>query len=67
MSLLEKIEKVLAQAEEEVKNRKDPIRRAEELSDQFSDVKPKTDMPSLEQFMGLPTYSEEKSLFRLDK
>lgn len=64
MSLLKKIEKVLDQIEVEPQGRRDAIRRAEELSDKFSDIEPKTDIPSPERFMGLPTPSKEKLLFQ---
>lgn len=63
MSLLKKLKDVLAQIEAEDEGRRDPIRRAEELSDEFSDIKPKADMPSPEQLMGLPVSSKDDRLW----
>ena len=63
MSILKKIGGILDQIEVEAQGRRDAIRRAEELSDEFSDIKPKTDIPSPERFMGLPAPSKEKLLF----
>lgn len=63
MSLLKKLEEVLDQIEVDSQGRRDAIRRAEELSDKFSDIQPKTDVPSPEQFMGLPPPAKEKLLF----
>ena len=66
MPVESKIEKVLDQIEIEVEpqGRRDARRRAEELSDKFSDIEPKTDIPSSERFMGLPIPSKEKLLFQ---
>lgn len=63
MSLLEKIKEILDQIEVESQDSKDALRRAEELSNKFSDIRPKTDIPSREQLMGLPAPAEKKSLF----
>lgn len=58
-SLIDKIEVVLVQIESDSKSDNDALRRAEELSDQFSDIKPKNEMPAPEQFMGLPVASKK--------
>ena len=42
-----------------VEARKDPLRRAAELSDQFSYIHPRTDTPSPEQLLGLPSSQPE--------
>ncbi|MCY3629944.1 MAG: hypothetical protein OXI05_05280 [Bacteroidota bacterium] len=63
MSLQKQIEEKLDLTKVEDQDRREAIRRAEELSDEFSDIKPKTDMPSPEQFMGIPVSSKSKSLF----
>ena len=57
--LTEKIQIVLDRIEAESQCDQDALRRAEELSDQFSDIKPKNEMPSPEQFMGLPVASKK--------
>lgn len=63
MSLRNQIEEILDSTKVEDQDRREAIRRAEELSDEFSDIKPKTDMPSPEQFMGIPVSSKDKPLF----
>ncbi len=63
MSLLKKMEDVLAQIEAKDQGRRDAICRAEELSDEFSDIKPKTDIPSPEQLMGLAVSSKDVQLW----
>lgn len=54
MSLLMPLKDVLARIEAERQCPRDAIRRAEELADEFCDIRPKHEMPSPEQLMGLP-------------
>ncbi len=58
-SIVEEIKIVLDRTEAENQSEKDALRRAEELSDQFSDIKPQNEMPSPEQLMGLPVTSKK--------
>jgi len=57
MSLTEKIKDLLANLEKEAYEQTDAIRQAEELSEKFSDIKPKSEVPSPEQYMGVPAFS----------
>ena len=63
MSLLKHLEDVLALIAEQ-HNPRDALRRAEKLADEFSDIKPKNEMPSPEQLMGLPESEGESTVFR---
>lgn len=58
MTLVEQVEKRLAELAKQEAGKADAIRRAEELADMFSYVKPKTDVPSPEKYFGLPVFSK---------
>ncbi len=64
MSLLKTLEDVLARIESERQCPREALRRAEELSDEFSDIKPKNEMPTPEQLMGLPPDPSKTIRFR---
>lgn len=58
MSLTETVEKRLAELAKQDVTKADAIRRAEELADKFSYVKPKTEVPASDRFYGLPAFSK---------
>ena len=58
MSLPKTVKEILARHEKEGVDRKDAIRRVEEIADRFKDVKPRTDVTSPERYMGLPAFSD---------
>ncbi len=62
MQLCQKVEKILKNLDEEkAKNKANAIRRAEELSDKYQDVKPKNEIASTEKYMGLSTFPNRNS------
>ena len=58
MSLTQTVEKRLAELAKQDVAKTDAIRRAEELADKFSYVKPKTEVPTSDKFYGLPAFSK---------
>ena len=58
MTLVETVEKRLSELSKQDNKKTEAVRRAEELADKFSDVKPKTDVPTAERFFGLPAFSK---------
>ena len=58
MTLVAQVEKRLADLAKQEATKSEAIRRAEELADQFSYVKPKTDVPTPERYFGLPAFSK---------
>lgn len=58
MTLLAQVEKRLADLAKQDAVKTDAIRRAEELVDRFSYIKPKTDVPTPERYFGLPAFSK---------
>lgn len=67
MTLVTQVENILAEQgktaskhspETASPKEREALRRAEELADQFSDIKPKLDFPSPERYFGLPPYAK---------
>ena len=58
MTLVALVEKRLADLSKQEAMKAEAIRRAEELDDRFSYIKPKSDVPTPERFFGLPAFSK---------
>jgi hypothetical protein len=58
MTLVAQVEKRLADLASQEAMKADAIRRAEELDDRFSYIRPKTDVPTPERYFGLPAFSK---------
>jgi hypothetical protein len=58
MTLVAQVEKRLADLAKKEAVKADAIRRAEELDDRFSYIRPKTDVPTPERYFGLPVFSK---------
>ncbi|KGB81392.1 hypothetical protein JT55_13570 [Rhodovulum sp. NI22] len=58
MTLVAQVEKRLADLAKQEAMKTEAIRRAEELADRFSYVKPRTDVPTPERYFGLPSFSK---------
>ena len=58
MTLVAQVEKRLAELAKNETAKADAIRRAEELDDRFSYIRPKTDIPTPERYFGLPAFSK---------
>jgi len=58
MTLVAQVEKRLADLAKQEAVKAEAIRRAEELDNRFSFIKPKTDVPTPERYFGLPAFSK---------
>jgi len=58
MTLVAQVEKRLAELAKQEANKADSIRRAEELDERFSYIRPRTDVPTPERYFGLPVFSK---------
>lgn len=58
MTLVAQVEKRLSDLAKQDAQKADAIRRAEELDDRFSYIRPKTDVPTPERYFGLPAFSK---------
>lgn len=58
MTLVAQVEKRLADLADRNVAKAEAIRRAEELDDRFSYIRPKTDVPTPERYFGLPAFSK---------
>lgn len=58
MTLVALVEKRLANLSKQETMKADAIRRAEELDERFSYIKPKSDVPTPERYFGLPAFSK---------
>ncbi|MEZ5796942.1 MAG: hypothetical protein R3D63_05300 [Paracoccaceae bacterium] len=58
MTLVAQVEKRLADLAKQEAAKAEAIRRAEELDERFSFIRPKTDVPTPERFFGLPAFSK---------
>ena len=58
MTLVERVEKRIADLENQDTHKAEAIRRAEQLDERFSYIRPKTDVPTPERYFGLPAFSK---------
>tara|TARA_R110002073_G_scaffold132200_2_gene279026 strand:- start:97 stop:273 length:177 start_codon:yes stop_codon:yes gene_type:complete len=58
MTLVAQVEARLKETAQSEALRADAIRKAEELAERFSYIKPKTDVPTPERYFGLPAFSK---------
>lgn len=58
MTLVAEVEKRLSELAKQEPAKSDAIRRAEQLDDRFAYIKPKSEVPTPEQYFGLPSFSK---------
>lgn len=58
MTLVAQVEARIANMSKSEAAKNEAIRRAEELSERFSYIKPKTEVPTPERYFGLPSFSK---------